>query len=103
MVRKSSVEMVAHFALSAAVAGRRSPFVLFLASASEKSPDMRLREPGGEGQLLYPAVRMNFWQGEKSCHLSPMPAPNATSRFSDRVENYVRYRPGYPPEVVNAL
>ena len=32
-----------------------------------------------------------------------MPAPNATSRFSDRVENYVRYRPGYPPEVVREL
>ena len=32
-----------------------------------------------------------------------MPAPNATSRFSDRVENYVRYRPGYPAAVVNAL
>ena len=32
-----------------------------------------------------------------------MPASNATSRFSDRVENYVRYRPGYPPEVVQAL
>jgi len=25
-----------------------------------------------------------------------MPASNATSRFSDRVENYIRYRPGYP-------
>ncbi|MGA9306144.1 MAG: class I SAM-dependent methyltransferase [Candidatus Sulfotelmatobacter sp.] len=32
-----------------------------------------------------------------------MPASNATSRFSDRVENYVRYRPGYPPEVVQEL
>jgi SAM-dependent methyltransferase len=32
-----------------------------------------------------------------------MPASNATSRFSDRVENYVRYRPGYPPEVVLEL
>jgi SAM-dependent methyltransferase len=32
-----------------------------------------------------------------------MPASNATSRFSDRVENYVRYRPGYPPEVIPAL
>jgi SAM-dependent methyltransferase len=32
-----------------------------------------------------------------------MPASNATSRFSDRVENYVRYRPGYPPEVMEAL
>jgi SAM-dependent methyltransferase len=25
------------------------------------------------------------------------------ARFSDRVENYVRYRPGYPPEVLNLL
>ncbi len=32
-----------------------------------------------------------------------MPAINATSRFSDRVENYVLYRPGYPPEVLEAL
>jgi len=32
-----------------------------------------------------------------------MPASNATSRFSDRVENYVRYRPGYPPEGLQAL
>jgi SAM-dependent methyltransferase len=34
---------------------------------------------------------------------SLMPASNATSRFSDRVDNYVRYRPGYPPEVLPAL
>jgi len=26
-----------------------------------------------------------------------------TARFSDRVENYVRYRPGYPPEVIDLL
>jgi SAM-dependent methyltransferase len=26
-----------------------------------------------------------------------------TTRFSDRVENYVRYRPGYPPEVLDVL
>jgi SAM-dependent methyltransferase len=32
-----------------------------------------------------------------------MPAPNATSRFSDRVEHYVRYRPGYPPEALQVL
>ncbi|MGA7907910.1 MAG: class I SAM-dependent methyltransferase [Candidatus Sulfotelmatobacter sp.] len=32
-----------------------------------------------------------------------MPAPNATTRFSDRVENYARYRPGYPPEVLRTL
>jgi SAM-dependent methyltransferase len=32
-----------------------------------------------------------------------MPAYNATSRFSDRVENYVRYRLGYPPEALQVL
>jgi SAM-dependent methyltransferase len=32
-----------------------------------------------------------------------MPASDATSRFSDRVENYVRYRPGYPSEVIETL
>ena len=32
-----------------------------------------------------------------------MPASNATSRFSDRAENYVRYRPGYPAEALRAL
>jgi len=31
------------------------------------------------------------------------PDANATSRFSDRVENYVRYRPGYPPEALRVL
>ena len=28
---------------------------------------------------------------------------NPTGRFSSRVENYVKYRPGYPPEVVSLL
>jgi SAM-dependent methyltransferase len=32
-----------------------------------------------------------------------MPASNATSRFSDRVENYVRYRPVYPVEALRSL
>lgn len=32
-----------------------------------------------------------------------MSATNATSRFSDRVENYILYRPGYPPEALQAL
>ena len=32
-----------------------------------------------------------------------MPAENATTRFSDRVENYVRFRPGYPSEVLKTL
>ena len=26
-----------------------------------------------------------------------------TARFSDRVENYIRYRPGYPPELLDVL
>ena len=32
-----------------------------------------------------------------------MPSANATTRFSDRVQNYVRYRPGYPAEVLDVL
>ncbi len=32
-----------------------------------------------------------------------MPPANATHRFSSRVENYVRYRPGYPREIVSTL
>ncbi len=30
-------------------------------------------------------------------------AKSPTTRFTDRVENYVRYRPGYPPEVLELL
>ena len=32
-----------------------------------------------------------------------MPASNATNRFSARVDNYIRYRPGYPPQVLETL
>ncbi|HSZ03509.1 MAG TPA: class I SAM-dependent methyltransferase [Terriglobales bacterium] len=32
-----------------------------------------------------------------------MPVKDATQRFSSRVENYVRYRPGYPSEVLELL
>jgi ubiquinone/menaquinone biosynthesis C-methylase UbiE len=32
-----------------------------------------------------------------------MPVTDPTQRFSSRVENYVRYRPGYPPEVLELL
>jgi SAM-dependent methyltransferase len=32
-----------------------------------------------------------------------MNEPDSTNRFSNRVENYVRYRPGYPPEVLEIL
>jgi len=32
-----------------------------------------------------------------------MPVKNATQRFSSRVDDYVRFRPGYPPEIVELL
>jgi SAM-dependent methyltransferase len=32
-----------------------------------------------------------------------MPASNATTRFSDRVDNYALHRPGYPREVLDTL
>jgi SAM-dependent methyltransferase len=32
-----------------------------------------------------------------------MPVKDATQRFSSRVDNYVRFRPGYPPEVLELL
>src|SRR3979411_2469499 len=32
-----------------------------------------------------------------------MPVKDATQRFSSRVDNYVRYRPGYPVEVLELL
>jgi ubiquinone/menaquinone biosynthesis C-methylase UbiE len=32
-----------------------------------------------------------------------MTVPDATTRFSNRVENYVKYRPGYPPELIMTL
>ena len=32
-----------------------------------------------------------------------MPVHDATQRFSSRVDNYVRYRPGYPTEVLDLL
>ena len=31
------------------------------------------------------------------------PVTDATTRFSDRVANYVRYRPSYPPDMVDSL
>jgi SAM-dependent methyltransferase len=43
---------------------------------------------------------MNFWQGENPARL---PHHARCSRFSDRVENYVRYRPGYPSEALRFL
>ena len=34
---------------------------------------------------------------------SPLNELNPTGRFSDRVDNYVRYRPSYPPELIPFL
>ncbi|SKA93262.1 Methyltransferase domain-containing protein [Prosthecobacter debontii] len=31
------------------------------------------------------------------------PSPSPESRFSSRVENYIRYRPSYPPQVIQLL
>ena len=44
---------------------------------------------------------MAFRQGDPMSAFTP--AANATNRFSDRVENYVRYRPGYPAEALRIL
>jgi SAM-dependent methyltransferase len=35
--------------------------------------------------------------------MSALPGSDSTSRFTDRVEDYVRWRPGYPPAVLDAL
>ncbi len=49
-------------------------------------------------------LQLKWFPGKsKNLPLLSMPALNATSRFSNRVENYVRYRPGYPPEVLQTL
>src|SRR5947209_15203285 len=32
-----------------------------------------------------------------------MPVPDSTQRFSSRVENYVRFRPSYPKDVIDVL
>jgi SAM-dependent methyltransferase len=32
-----------------------------------------------------------------------MSSPSPEQRFSNRVENYIRYRPGYPPELIHLL
>jgi len=32
-----------------------------------------------------------------------MPTKSSTKRFSDRVEDYIKYRPGYPTQVIEIL
>ena len=69
----------------------------------------RLLVPSAAGQSRragqFPILPLKWLSGKmkKLAAFKSMPASNATSRFSDRVENYVRYRPGYPPEVLQAL
>src|SRR5581483_7059395 len=73
---------------------------VFLARAISRcreSPMGRM-QPGRDNTSILP-LEWAFWQVE----FTAMPTSNATSRFSDRVENYVRYRPGYPAEALEAL
>jgi ubiquinone/menaquinone biosynthesis C-methylase UbiE len=67
-------------------------------------PSAGNREPGREDNTTILQLKWHSGKMKKLATLeSSMPATNATSRFSDRVENYVRYRPGYPPEVLYTL
>src|SRR5437763_5826201 len=55
--------------------------------------------PGWDNPSILP-LEWAFWQAEISMLMA---ASNPTSRFSDRVENYVRYRPGYPAAALDIL
>jgi SAM-dependent methyltransferase len=48
-------------------------------------------------------LEWGLWQVATIACVVFMSVSNATSRFSDRVDNYVRYRPGYPAEALTAL
>src|ERR1700690_4631164 len=53
---------------------------------------------GSKNKLLITFVNVN------SDLLFKMPNNfNSTTRFSDRVENYIKYRPNYPAKVINFL
>jgi SAM-dependent methyltransferase len=56
-------------------------------------------QPGWDNTSILP-LEWAFWQAEISMLMA---ASNPTSRFSDRVENYVRYRPGYPAAALDIL
>ena len=49
-----------------------------------------------------PIVPLEWISGKPNAKFL-MPVTNSTSRFSDRVENYARYRPGYPTEALGIL
>jgi SAM-dependent methyltransferase len=74
-----------------------------LAIRRRVAPTWRTQPPAGWDNISIVPLEWLTWQGEKSCRFIAMPASNATSRFSDRVENYIRYRPGYPPQVLETL
>jgi SAM-dependent methyltransferase len=60
------------------------------------------RRPSLESKMITSEIIEKHEPENRSLKKS-MPASNSTTRFSDRVENYARYRPGYPPEVLQAL
>jgi SAM-dependent methyltransferase len=72
-------------------------------SSRRVAPTLGTRPPARWDNISIVPLKWLSWQGQKSCRVISMPASNATSRFSDRVQNYVRYRPGYPPEVLYTL
>jgi SAM-dependent methyltransferase len=51
---------------------------------------------------LYSLVEINITYS-LALHYLFMPVLNSTQRFSSRVDNYIRYRPGYPPEILTTL
>src|SRR5260370_16718477 len=68
--------------------------------------NIALEKPGEFGGRDNSSILPLEWLSGKLKNLAAlalMPASNATSRFSDRVENYVGYRPGYPSQVIDTL
>lgn len=67
-----------------------------------------LGEPGDSERLRAAgeaAPALDMWPGERYGILSSrdLKTLRPTDRFSERVENYVRYRPGYPPELIELM
>jgi SAM-dependent methyltransferase len=48
-------------------------------------------------------VRIGIAVGRNELKNALIPLKNPLTRFSDRVEDYVKYRPGYPPDVIEVL
>ena len=58
---------------------------------------------GRDNPSILPLEWLSGKMKELAAIFKSMPATNATSRFSDRVQNYVLYRPRYPLEVLHTL